>query len=32
MGIYVNKEYEAAFLKMVDDYNNDGGIKEVTRK
>lgn len=23
MGKYVNKEYEAAFLKMVDDYNND---------
>lgn len=32
MGKYVNKEYEAAFLKMVNDYNNDGEIKEVTRK
>ena len=32
MGKYVNKEYEAAFLKMVNDYNNDGEINEVTRK
>ena len=31
MGIYVNKEYEAAFLRMVNDYNNDAGSAEVTR-
>ncbi len=31
MGKYVNKEYEAAFLRMVDDYNNDVGTVEVAR-
>jgi hypothetical protein len=29
MGKYVNKEYEAAFLRMVDDYNKDAGTAEV---
>jgi hypothetical protein len=27
MGKYVNKEYEAAFLRMVEDYNQDAGLK-----
>ena len=27
MGIYVNKEYEAAFLRMLDDYNNQAAAK-----
>jgi hypothetical protein len=31
MGKYVNKEYEAAFLRMVEDYNKDAGTAEVAR-
>ncbi|MGB5272556.1 MAG: hypothetical protein WBN39_00750 [Flavobacteriaceae bacterium] len=31
MGKYVNQEYEAAFLRMVEDYNNDAGTAEVAR-
>ncbi|NND79174.1 MAG: hypothetical protein HKN53_04690 [Maribacter sp.] len=28
MGKYVNKEYEAAFLRMLDDYNQDAGTSK----
>lgn len=31
MGKYVNKEYEAAFLRMVEDYNNDALSAPETR-
>jgi hypothetical protein len=31
MGKYVNKEYEAAFLRMVNDYNQDALTSGETR-
>lgn len=31
MGKYVNKEFEAAFLRMIDDYNQDGEVDSEAR-
>jgi hypothetical protein len=31
MGMYVNKEFEAAFLRMINDYNQNGGSEAEAR-